>query len=122
MPDEYNHKMSDLEFQKYNLKQTTELQEQDQEKQQELKAGFRDRVEDVGIGVLVEDESELAEGDEEDNVSLEMMDTDDDSMSLTGKKSDNSDEEAEFQTNVSFSGGYVPNTDLSRVDKGQGNP
>ena len=53
---------------------------------------------------------------------MEMADTDDDSISLTGKKSQNSDDEAEFQTNVSFSGGYVPNTDLSRVDKGQGNP
>jgi hypothetical protein len=29
---------------------------------------------------------------------------------------------AEFDLNVSFSGGYVPNTDLTRVDKGQGNP
>ena len=27
MPDEYNHKMSDFEFQKFNLKQTTELAE-----------------------------------------------------------------------------------------------
>ncbi len=24
--------------------------------------------------------------------------------------------------NVSFTGGYLPNTDLSRVDKGLGNP
>jgi len=30
--------------------------------------------------------------------------------------------EAEFDLNISFSGGYIPNTDLSRVDKGQGNP
>jgi len=29
---------------------------------------------------------------------------------------------AEFDLNISFSGGYVPNTDLIRVDKGQGNP
>ena len=39
---------------------------------------------------------------------------------------DNPDEDAdnaaEFDLNISFSGGYVPNTDLSRVDKGQGNP
>ena len=26
--------------------------------------------------------------------------------------------EPEFDLNISFSGGYVPNTDLSRVDKG----
>ena len=29
---------------------------------------------------------------------------------------------AEFDLNISFSGGYVPNTDLIRVDKGNGNP
>ena len=32
------------------------------------------------------------------------------------------DDAAEFDLNISFSGGYVPNTDLGRVDKGQGNP
>jgi hypothetical protein len=32
------------------------------------------------------------------------------------------DDPAEFDLNISFSGGYVPNTDLSRVDKGLGNP
>lgn len=53
-------------------------------------------------------------------MSLELCSSDD-SLSLTGKKSIE-EEEAEFETNVSFSGGYVPNTDLSRVDKGQGNP
>jgi len=30
--------------------------------------------------------------------------------------------ENEFDLNISFSGGYVPNTDLDRVDKGMGNP
>ena len=60
------------------------------------------------------------EADDEDNVTLELGDSED-SLSLTGRKS-GSEEEAEFETNVSFSGGYVPNTDLSRVDKGQGNP
>lgn len=76
----------------------------------------------MGIGELVDNDSEIADADEEDNVSFEMADTDEDSVSLTGRKSINSDDEQEFQTNVSFSGGYVPNTDLSRVDKGQGNP
>ena len=76
----------------------------------------------MGIGELVDDDSEIADADVEDNVSLEMADTDEDSVSLTGRKSHNSDDEQEFQTNVSFSGGYVPNTELSRVDKGQGNP
>ena len=31
-------------------------------------------------------------------------------------------DEAECELNISFSGGYVPNTDLVRVDKGLGNP
>ena len=79
-------------------------------------------MDEVGIGELVDNDSEIADADEEDNVSFEMADTDEDSVSLTGRKSINSDDEQEFQTNVSFSGGYVPNTDLSRVDKGQGNP
>ena len=120
MPDVYDHKMSDLEYQKFTLKQTTELQEQEAEKQRDEKAGFVEKTnEDVGIGELVEDDFELMGADDEDN----FLDTDDDSISLTGRKSGLSgEEEAEFQTNVSFSGGYVPNTDLSRVDKGQGNP
>lgn len=45
------------------------------------------------------------------------------SLSLTAKKdvvlkNKDEDEQAEFDLNISFSGGYVPNTDLSRVDKG----
>ena len=31
---------------------------------------------------------------------------------------DDDDKESEFDLNISFSGGYVPNTDLIRVDKG----
>jgi len=31
-------------------------------------------------------------------------------------------QDEEFNLNVSFTGGYIPNTDLTRVDKGQGNP
>ena len=42
----------------------------------------------------------------------------------TGKliQSKKFEEEPECELNLSFSGGYVPNTDLSRVDKGLGNP
>ena len=50
----------------------------------------------MGIGELVDDDSEIAEADREDNVSLEMAETDDDSISLTGPKSLNSDDEQEF--------------------------
>ena len=73
---------------------------------------------DFGIGKLVPDDSELAEADDEDNVSQDCDDSDS-SVSLTGP---HEEEEQEFQANISFSGGYIPNTDLSRVDKGQGNP
>jgi len=38
----------------------------------------------------------------------------------TATKGEN--EEDEYDFNLSFSGGYVQNTNLSRVDKGQGNP
>lgn len=42
------------------------------------------------------------------------------SKSFTSDANHKKDEE--FNLNVSFTGGYVPNTDLTRVDKGQGNP
>ncbi len=67
---------------------------------------------------LDEDNSEINEGDREDNVSLD-SDSDISDRSLT---KDGRDEEDEFNLNISFSGGYVPNTDLGRVDRGQGNP
>ena len=54
-----------------------------------------EKVDEIGIGELVDDDSEIAEADDEDNVSLEEADTDD-SVSLTGRKSYNSDDEQEF--------------------------
>ena len=41
---------------------------------------------------------------------------------ITDDKGQKDQDAAEFDLNISFSGGYVPNTDLIRVDKGQGNP
>ncbi len=87
MPDEYNHKMSDMDYQKYNLKQTTQYQEEEADRQSDIKAGFVEKVDEIGIGELVDDDSEYAEADDEDNVSLELAETDDDSASLTGRKS-----------------------------------
>jgi hypothetical protein len=40
------------------------------------------------------------------------------SYSLTGKDRNEESEAEEFNLNCSFTGGYLPNTDLSRVDKG----
>lgn len=41
-----------------------------------------------------------------------------DKNKLVQGESVNKEDAAEFDLNISFSGGYVPNTDLSRVDKG----
>lgn len=49
-------------------------------------------------------------------------DEDDSDLSLSFISENNRKKEEEFNLNVSFTGGYVPNTDLGRVDKGQGNP
>lgn len=43
------------------------------------------------------------------------------SISLSGIDA-NGEVEKEFNLNCSFTGGYLPNTDISRVDKGLGNP
>ena len=95
MPDDYDCKMSDLEFQKYNLLQQTRLQEEEEEKRQQDSKSM-DFFEDRGIGELVMEDDELAEADDEDNVSLD-LDQSDDSISLTGKKSnDGSDNDPEF--------------------------
>lgn len=53
----------------------------------------------------------LDSGDESDS---------DGSFTMADSKKEENDEE--FNINASFTGGYVPNTDLARVDKGQGNP
>jgi sensor domain CHASE-containing protein len=56
---------------------------------------------------------DLNEADNEDNVSFES------SSDESFNSNDDSDQE---DLNGSFRGGYVPNRDINRVDKGQGNP
>lgn len=69
------------------------------------------------MGVLAAQDWELNGGDDEfDACSMNSCE----SRSLEGSTQD--DVEKEFNLNVSFTGGYLPNTDISRVDKGQGNP
>lgn len=58
--------------------------------------------------------------DEQDDLTLDSAS--ESSLSLAGKDKDDSFEPDEFNLNCSFTGGYLPNTDLGRVDKGQGNP
>jgi len=98
MEDNYAPKMTDLEFQKLQLKQQQEF--------------VSPPFEDCNICVLAREND--SDGDCEDNL------TNDDeshnrSLSFGSTKSGN---EEEFNLNCSFTGGYMPNTDLSRVDKG----
>jgi hypothetical protein len=67
----------------------------------------------------LDSDCELNGADREDNVTLDSGDSDD-SLSFEGGQG--SEKEEEFNMNTSFTGGYLPNTDLARVDKGQGNP
>ena len=64
----------------------------------------------------MESDTDINGGDREDNLELE-SESDSDSVSLSGDNLRGSDDE-EFNLNISFTGGYVPNTDLFRVDKG----
>lgn len=61
--------------------------------------------------------SEGVNDEEEDEDEAQ---TEEQSLSFTSDNHKKKDDE--FNLNVSFTGGYVPNTDLARVDKGQGNP
>ena len=67
---------------------------------------------------LAESDLELNGADCEDNVTLEENESEK-SRSLVDVEESH---EEEFNLNVSFTGGYMPNTDFTRVDKGQGNP
>ena len=66
---------------------------------------------------MVESDEDINGGDCEDNISIETDSSRESSVSLAGAKDDDMSDE-EFNLNISFTGGYMPNTDLSRVDKG----
>ena len=117
MGDNYQTRMSDLEFEKFQLKQTTLLQMQEECGSNETLAFTQ--TDDGNIGQLIKSDDELVEADLEDNLSFEF--DSDDSLSLTGEKNEEHEAE-EFNLNVSFTGGYLPNTDLSRFDKKQNAP
>ena len=70
---------------------------------------------DAPLEELVQSEDELAYADSEDNVTLDADSDDEESQ-------DSFDSELGENLNGSFTGGYVPNRDIYRVDKGQGNP
>ena len=121
MADNYNFKMSDLEFKKYTLKTTIQTVNEQALSKDPLVSqlpGFNQPVPECQVYELAESDSDINAADEENNTSSDSGDTD--SVSLSGDKDEGYEDE--FNLNVSFSGGYVPNTDLTRVDKGQGNP
>lgn len=64
---------------------------------------------------LAQSDDEANYADSEDNVTLDSEESDRDSDIGSGDDSDDN-------LNGSFTGGYVPNRDIHRVDKGQGNP
>lgn len=128
MPDDYSFKMTDLEYKKYNLKQKIDVVNEQHLKKDKFvtKHGsgpqnYHRDGDDYNVSDLADSDEDINGADCEDNISDDSDFSDQDSLSLTGEKDDGEAEE-EFNLNVSFSGGYVPNTDLSRVDKGQGNP
>jgi hypothetical protein len=57
----------------------------------------------------------MADDELEDNTLDSASDS---SLSLTCNDNNDSSEPDEFNLNCSFTGGYLPNTDLRRVDKG----
>lgn len=64
---------------------------------------------------MAESDEDINGADQEDNVS---RDSDSKESKSLNEDRDNGESDEEFNLNISFSGGYVPNTDLSRVDKG----
>ena len=133
MSDNYDYKMNEIEFKKYKFKQTFEgvnnefLQgdrnssslPKKQDHYQDFCPGAR--VFNCKVSELESSDESINGGDCEDNISdLSSMDSSTESeRSLTNGKDQLADE---YTLNHSFTGGYVPNQDLVRVDKGQGNP
>jgi hypothetical protein len=76
------------------------------------------KSEDIPFGRKTSPTSEEAPGSRSRSPSLDAV-ADYNGKLIFNKKNE---EEPECELNLSFSGGYVPNTDLSRVDKGLGNP
>lgn len=137
MPDDYDYKMNDIDYKKYKLRQTYEGIENDfqtgdrQPRSNKRAAEYQEycpgeRTFTCEVNQLQEDETDEHGADIEDNESSVMDSSSDseggnDTLSRSFT-SDSGKREDEFNLNASFNGGYVPNTDLSRVDKGQGNP
>jgi hypothetical protein len=83
-----------------------------------MEAGERHQnAHDGNLSDLCDSEGCRDLADREDNVTLDSDDGSEASFTSGPKDSNQKDE-----LNMSFNGGYVPNMDLDRVDKGEGNP
>jgi hypothetical protein len=103
MPDEYDYRMSEQEWHEYSsAKQAREVQERQE-----------GEADTTPLEQLAESNDEANYADDEDNVTLDSEESD---------YSELSGEDSEDNLNGSFTGGYVANRDINRVDKGQGNP
>ena len=93
MADDYNYKMSDLEYKKYKLKQSIESANEEfinGEHRQKKKAGQLDnyvgaRRFECNVSELAQSDHEINCGDEEDNVTLNSDELEEHSLSLAGE-------------------------------------
>ena len=135
MPDNYNYKMNDLEYKKYKLSQTFEgisedfLEGDRQPKQSIRQSDYQEycpgaRQFENNVSDLADSDLDVNGGDQEDNVSSSAPSKGEFSSACSSRslsftsEADYPRQDEQFNLNVSFTGGYVPNTDLSRVDKG----
>ena len=104
MPDEYDYRMNEMEYQDFIARRSL-IQDGNINGSKNILTPLEE---------LAESDEELNYACSEDNVTLD-EESDRDS-------SQGSDSEDEQNLNGSFTGGYVPNRDIHRVDKGAGNP
>ena len=91
MADDFNFRMSDLEYRKYKLRQTVEIGNQefllDEYKGAKKKGGetfIGARKFECNVSELAEDDSDINAGDDEDNVTVNSDELRDLSLSLCG--------------------------------------
>ena len=98
MPDEYDYRMSEKEWQEFAQGRLQEEKERPQDPPV------------YSLEELAPSDDDLNMADDEDNVTLDSESADDSVKSLESEDIE--------ELNGSFRGGYVPNRDIFRVDKG----
>jgi serine/threonine protein kinase len=100
----FDYKMTELEFRKMDL-------------MKKIQGDERSLSRSSNVSELKESDAEVNGGDLEDNLPS----TKANSKEVYVSESDDSVQSSEddgLELNTSFNGGYVPNTDLSRIDRG----